>query len=100
MLSDGELQLANDSYYKPGDPALYKTKGRVAFDAAGEGATEIEGLGFAQFDGADDLLVKMQGTAYYTAAVTRGTGNSWTSRQSGLTAAASLLNPIHYLNEY
>lgn len=100
MLSEGELQTADDAYYKPGDPALYKVKGRTAFDAAGQGAAEIDGLGFAQFDGATDLLVKMQGQTYYTATAGTGGSSTWTSRQTSLNASAILLNPTHYLNEH
>src|SRR3990172_743835 len=75
---DGELAVASDAHYKPGDPALYKNNGRTAFDSAVEGATAIKGLAYCQFDGATDLLIKMQGTTYYTA--TAGATGTWSRK--------------------
>ena len=98
LLKLGELSVADDSYYKPGNPALFKGLGRTASDSAGEGTEAIEGLSFLQFDGATDLLVKMQDQIYYTSSAL--TATVWTSRQTGLDSNAIHLNTAHYLNEH
>ncbi|KKM88777.1 hypothetical protein LCGC14_1255240, partial [marine sediment metagenome] len=85
-------------YYKPGNPALFKGLGRTASDSAGEGTEAVEGLSFLQFDGATDLLVKMQDQIYYTSSAL--TATVWTSRQTGLDSNAIHLNTAHYLNEH
>ena len=37
-LAEGELSIADDSFYKPNDPAIWKVPGRSEFNTTEEGA--------------------------------------------------------------
>src|SRR5678809_1469586 len=67
-LEKGEVSRADDTYYKPSDPALYKVPAKSAANATSEGA--IYGARYLEFDGATDRIVIGTGTTYRISAAT------------------------------
>lgn len=98
LLADGELTRADDAYYKPNNPGLWKVRGRTAFNSAE--ASAIRGLRFLEYDGtASDMLVAAVGTKYREAVV--GVTGGFADAVTGLTGSDTLdsvhYNGVHYL---
>ena len=96
LLDAGELTRADDAEYHPNDPALWKIRGRAAFNSTAE-ASSIKGLRYLEFDGGTDLLVAHVGTAYRQA--TAATSGTFSDLVTGLTGGDTL-DSIHYANEH
>lgn len=94
--ADGSLARANDCYYKPGNPGVWKAQGRSTFNSVAE-ASDIKGIRALTYDAATDVIVVHVGTTYREATLaTTGTfGVGVTGLTGGLT-----LDSIHYNNEH
>ena len=97
LLVDGELSRADDAYYKPNNPSIWKVPGRSPFNATLEGAG-IKGTRYLEFDGdSKDVLVSHVGTTYRLAEV--GETGSFADLKTGLTGGATL-DSVHYNNDH
>lgn len=93
---EGSLIRADDSYYKPNNPAVWKAQGRSEFNSAAESGS-IKGLRALTYDGATDVLVDHVGTTYREA--TLAASGAFGAGVSGLTGGTTL-DSIHYNNEH
>lgn len=109
LLQAGELTVADDVTYKPGDPGLHAAGTRAVFNSAAEGAA-INGARFCEFHDAPDLIVAQVGTALRKATVGLTgafTGISYGGAATGnlvgaveRTASATTVDSTHYGNEH
>jgi hypothetical protein len=98
-LQPGELQTADEVYYKPGDPSrIWRLPGRSEFmDTAS--AARILGIALCKFDsGGSDRVVALSGTTLYGG--TPGTTATPVTLASGLSASTTTLVPAHYADRW
>lgn len=96
MLGDGELSQAQNCEYRPGDPAVWKVKGRSMFNADAE-AAPIAGARYLEFEGATDLFAAMVGGAYLKA---DAAGSGSFSPLDATTSGGDALDSVHYNNQH
>lgn len=92
----GELERADNAYYKPGDPTIYKGLGRDVFNSAAE-ASRVGGLRALGFDGAAGLFVAAVGTTYRKATI--GATGTFSNLITGLVGGATL-DSAHFENQH
>ena len=96
-LKAGELSRADNAYYKPADPTLFKAKGNTAYNASPESAA-IRGVRALQFDGSAGYFVTMTGTAYRKGTI--GETGAFSDLSTGQSLTATSLDSVHYNNEH
>src|ERR1041385_7028399 len=96
-LAPGELSRADNTYYKPGAPTLYKGLGRKVFNSAAE-ASRIIGLRYLGFDGSAGLFLALVGNKYRKATV--GQTGTFSDAVTGLAGSATALDSAHYNNQH
>lgn len=83
MLEEGELVVAQDTYYRPNDPGLYRAWGRTRYinnsGQVGNLSGKIKGAVYCPFDPAadgasDDFLIAHRDDDYYVSVFTGRTG--------------------------
>lgn len=92
LLKPGELNRADDSYYKPGDPGLWIVPSRTLYNSTPEAAS-IVGVRFLGFDTVADIIVVHHSTVYRRGPAT-ATG-AFVDLVTGLTGGTSL-DSIYY----
>lgn len=90
LLAPGELQRADECYYKDNNPALVTVPGRTTF-----GTTQNGGVGLAHMgiDGAADQILALSGDTLYAASFT-GTTGTLAGVASGLTTDGATLSVV------
>lgn len=96
MLADGELTRADNCEYRPNDPAIWKVKGRAAFNATPE-SSPIDGGRYLEFEGATDLFATMVGGDYRKAPAA---GSGSFENLDTTTSGGSTLDSVHYNNQH
>jgi len=112
MLELGEMTIAEDAEYRLGDEGVHSVEGTAAFNSTAESGA-IRASGFAEFEGAPDLVVACVGSnmrkaaAGLTGAFSDFTGVGSPGQASvpsnGLTdtfGGSDTLDLLHYANEY
>ena len=103
-LMGGELSKAQDAYYKPYNPGIWKIPGRTAFNSSPE-SSPIRGVAWLDFDTTvNDLLVIMRGTAYRKASAAALTGTfsdlaGFDASNYALSGTATTLDTVHFNNQ-
>src|SRR6267142_206821 len=98
LFGPGELQKAQDAYYKANNPAIWSVLGRRAFNTTPIAET-IFGLRYLEYDGFPDVLIVRAGDKIYEADASNLTGE-FTSKVSGLTSAGvATFDSCHYNNQ-
>lgn len=92
----GSLVRADDCYYKPNNPALWKALGRSAFNSSALSGS-IKGARVLIYDGAADVIVVHVGTSYWEA--TLAATGTFSEVVTGLTGGLTL-DSVHYNNEH
>jgi len=96
-LTKGEMSRADDSYYEPNDPGLWKVNGRTQFNSTKEPG-QIVGFRFLEFDGdVDDAFVLHFGQNYRVASA--GKTGSFADLKSGLSGGETM-DSVHYNNSH
>lgn len=86
-LKRGELRIARNSHYIPGNSQLYKLNGRSLYGSVG---TQVTGLGWCRFRSGSGYVFASAGNAYYSGPL--GTFGAFTSRASGLSGVGKMVS--------
>jgi len=99
MNAEGELILADDAFYKPNSPSIFKISGRVAYNTSAETAPIRDGR-YLEFDNDKNLIVALRGSDILkdTAALT-GTLSALTLPETWNTEPPTI-DSFHFNNEY
>lgn len=99
MLSDGELILATDAYYKPNSPTVWMVPGRQEITTGAD--DPIWGVRFLEFDAGQQYLVTMVGAdggSKYRIATAALAGVSFSDLVTGLAGTSRTLEAVHFAN--
>lgn len=98
LLADGELTQADNVYYKPNSPSLWKLLGRSVFNPT-KSSGSITGLRYLEFDGTatDSLLIQVGGKSIKIAP---GAATGALSDVVEESTVATTLDTVHYNNEH
>jgi len=99
MNAEGELIKADDAYYKPNSPTIFKISGRAAFNVSAETAPIRDGR-YLEFDNDANVVVALRGSDLIsgTAALT-GTLSALTLPETWNTEPPTI-DSLHFNNEY
>lgn len=102
MLRPGQLARANNVYYQPHDPALYKHPGRDQYNSSAIAATTLLGLRYLEYDNAVSRLLAL----YASGTDGKLAQSSFTGETGSFTAysqaigLAQSLDAVFYNNRY
>lgn len=100
-LEPGELTLANNAIYRPGDSAIHKVRGRTKYNAVALGAAgNVKGLRYLEFDNGSALLAAHESDDIFLSQYSAETG-AFNVLTGALNVGSGVsLDAVHYNNRH